>query len=244
MSSKTALITGAARRIGAEIARSLHGAGYNIALHHLRSQGEAQALADELNRARADSARLVQADLRRSEQLAPLVERSAGFWGGLDVLVNNASRFYPTPLGEVTETQWDELLEGNLKAPFFLCQAAAPHLRTRGGCIVNIVDIHAERGLEGYPVYSITKAGLAAMTRFLARELGPDIRVNGVAPGAILWPEQPMDEARQAEILSRIPVRRIGDPGDIARAVLFFVRDAPYVTGQILAVDGGRSLFS
>lgn len=244
MSSKTALITGAARRIGTEIARSLHGAGYNIALHHLRSQGEAQALADELNRARADSARLVQADLRRSEQLAPLVERSAGFWGGLDVLVNNASRFYPTPLGEVTETQWDELLEGNLKAPFFLCQAAAPHLRTRGGCIVNIVDIHAERGLEGYPVYSITKAGLAAMTRFLARELGPDIRVNGVAPGAILWPEQPMDEARQAEILSRIPVRRIGAPDDIARAVLFFVRDAPYVTGQILAVDGGRSLFS
>lgn len=244
MSSKTALITGAARRIGAEIARSLHGAGYNIALHHLRSQGEAQALADELNRARADSARLVQADLRRSEQLAPLVERSAGFWGGLDVLVNNASRFYPTPLGEVTETQWDELLEGNLKAPFFLCQAAAPHLRTRGGCIVNIVDIHAERGLEGYPVYSITKAGLVAMTRFLARELGPDIRVNGVAPGAILWPEQPMDEARQAEILSRVPLRRIGDPDDIARAVLFFVRDAPYVTGQILAVDGGRSLFS
>lgn len=244
MNSNTALITGAARRIGAEIARSLHGAGYNIALHHLRSQGEAQALADELNRARADSARLVQADLRRSEQLAPLVERSAGFWGGLDVLVNNASRFYPTPLGEVTETQWDELLEGNLKAPFFLCQAAAPHLRTRGGCIVNIVDIHAERGLEGYPVYSITKAGLAAMTRFLARELGPDIRVNGVAPGAILWPEQPMDEARQAEILSRVPLRRIGDPGDIARAVLFFVRDAPYVTGQILAVDGGRSLFS
>jgi len=244
MNSKTALITGAGRRIGAQIARSLHAAGYNVALHHLRSGAEAQDLADELNRVRGDSARLIQADLLRSEQLAPLVEQAAGFWGGLDVLVNNASRFYPTPLGGITESQWDDLLGSNLKAPFFLCQAAAPHLRTRGGIIVNIVDIHAERGLENYPVYSIAKAGLAAMTRFLAKELGPEIRVNGVAPGAILWPEQPMDEARQAEILSRVPLRRIGDPEDIARAVLFFVQDAPYVTGQILAVDGGRSLFS
>jgi pteridine reductase len=244
MSSKTALITGAARRIGARIARSLHEAGYNVALHFLRSKAEAQALADELNRARGDSARLIQADLLRSEQLAPLVEQAIGFWGGLDVLVNNASRFYPTPVGEVAENQWDELLGSNLKAPFFLSQAAAPCLRERDGVIVNIVDIHAERGLKNYPVYSIAKAGLAAMTRALAKELGPQIRVNGVAPGAILWPEHDMDEAKHAEILSRIPLRRKGEPDDVARAVLFFVRDAPYVTGQILAVDGGRSLFN
>jgi pteridine reductase len=244
MNSKTALITGAGRRIGVRVARFLHAAGYNVVLHHLRSQGEAQGLADELNRARADSARLVQADLLNSEQLTALVERAAGLWGGLDVLVNNASRFYPTPLGHVTEMQWEDLVGSNLKAPFFLCQAAAPLLRARRGSIVNMVDVHAERGLEDYPVYSIAKAGLAAATRFLAKEMAPEIRVNGVAPGAILWPERPMEDAQQAEILSRIPLQRIGDPDDIARAVLFFVRDAPYVTGQILAVDGGRSLFS
>lgn len=244
MNTKTALITGAARRIGAQIARALHGAGYNLVLHYRRSGDEAQALAHELNCARCDSARLIQADLLRTENLGLLVAQAAGFWGGLDVLVNNASSFYPTPLGEVTEPQWDELLGTNLKAPFFLTQAAAPCLRERGGVIVNIVDIHAERGLKNYSVYSLAKAGLGAMTRALAKELGPDVRVNGVAPGAVLWPEQAMDEAKKAEILGRIPLRRTGEPNDVARAVLFFVKDAPYVTGQILAVDGGRSLFN
>jgi pteridine reductase len=244
MNAQTALITGAGRRIGAGIARCLHVAGYNVVLHYLHSETEAQTLADELNRARGDSARLIRADLRQCERLARLVEQAAGFWGGLNVLVNNASRFYPTALGEATEEQWDELLESNLKAPFFLSQAAVPWLRERGGVIVNIVDIHAERGLKGYPIYSISKAGLAAMTRALAKELGPEIRVNGVAPGAILWPERGMDAARQADILARIPLQRKGELDDVAQAVRFFVQDAPYVTGQILAVDGGRSLFT
>jgi len=244
MNTKTALITGAARRIGAGTARSLHAAGYNLALHYLSSVAEAQVLADDLNQLRNNSAQLVQADLRRTEKLAPMIEQVAGIWGRLDVLINNASSFYPTPMGTATEQHWDELLGSNLKAAFFLSQAAVPYLCERGGSIVNIVDIHAERGLKNYPVYSIAKAGLAAMTRALAKELGPEIRVNGVAPGAILWPEHDMDGAKQAEILARIPLRRKGEPGDVARAVLFLVENAPYVTGQILAVDGGRSLFN
>lgn len=244
MDHQIALITGAARRIGAQIARTLHSAGYRVALHCRRSASAAQALADELNQLRADSARVLQADLLQPEQQTLLIDQAVGLWGALDVLVNNASAFYPTPFGEVSERQWHELLASNVQAPFFLSQAAAVPLRSRNGSIVNIVDIHAERGLKNYSVYSIAKAGLAAMTRILAKELAPDVRVNGVAPGAILWPEHDMDEAKQAEILTRIPLRRIGRPDDVARAVLFFVRDAPYVTGQILAVDGGRSVFN
>ncbi|MGX2041509.1 pteridine reductase [Methylocaldum sp. MU1018] len=241
---KTALVTGAARRIGAEIARRLHAAGYNVVLHHHRSAADAEALCDELNAVRGDSARLLRADLRETGGLSAVIRQAAECWGGLDVLVNNASGFYATPLGTVTEAQWDDLLGSNLKAPFFLAQAAIPFLRLRNGCIVNIGDIHADRPLKAYSVYSLAKAGLSAMTRALAKELAPDIRVNGVAPGAILWPEHDMDGAKQAEILDRIPMKRAGDASDIARAVLFLVEDAPYVTGQILAVDGGRSLFS
>lgn len=201
-------------------------------------------MAAELNGLRASSALVCQADLLDLSALGKLANTAAGAWGRLDILVNNASSFYPTPLEEVAEGQWEELLGSNLKAPFFLCQAAAPFLRARRGSVVNLIDIHAERGLKGYPVYSIAKAGLAAMTRSLAKELAPDVRVNGVAPGAVLWPEHAMDAAKQAEILSRIPLQRTGEPEDVARAALFLALEAPYVTGQILSVDGGRSLFS
>jgi pteridine reductase len=240
--SKNILITGAARRIGAAIARELHEAGHRVILHYHRSIEEANRLAGELNGRRPDSAALARADLLDGSSLPVLVETAAGFWGGLGALVNNASSFFPTPMGTVTETQWDELLGSNLKAPFFLAQAAAPWLRRADGVIVNLIDIHAERGLKRYPVYSLAKAGLVGLTRALAKELAPAIRVNGVAPGAVLWPEQDMDSDRQRLILSRIPLERAGEPADVARAVRFFIDHAPYVTGQILAVDGGRSV--
>ncbi|WP_434149829.1 pteridine reductase [Methylocaldum gracile subsp. desertum] len=241
---KSALVTGAARRIGAEIVRRLHAAGYNIVLHYHRSATDAEALANELNAVRANSVRLLQADLLETERLTELVRQTAAFWGGLDVLVNNASGFYPTPFGAITEVQWNDLLGSNLKAPFFLAQSAVPYLRDRKGCIINIGDIYADHPIEKYSVYSLAKAGLATMTRALAKELAPEIRVNGVAPGAILWPEHDADPAKKAEILARIPMKRAGEASDIAKAVLFLVDDAPYVTGQILVVDGGRSLFS
>lgn len=195
--TKSALVTGAARRIGAEIVRRLHAAGYHIVLHYHRSAADAEALCRELNAVREDSVHLLQADLRETGGLNDFVQRAAAVWGGLDVLVNNASAFYPTPLGTVTEDQWNDLLGSNLKAPFFLVQTAAPYLRERKGCIVNIGDIHADRPLENYTVYCVAKAGLAAMTRALAKELAPDIRVNGVAPGAILWPEHDMDSTKK-----------------------------------------------
>lgn len=237
------LITGAARRIGAAIARELHAAGHRLIVHYHRSEDDAQRLAEELNGQRADSVALLRSDLLEIDRLPTLVDAAVDIWGSLDGLVNNASSFYPTPMGTVTETQWDELLGSNLKAPFFLAQAVAPHLRRAGGVIVNLVDIYADRGLRDYPVYSVAKAGLAAMTRTLAKELAPDIRVNGVAPGAVLWPEQDDDLERRKQILARIPLHRTGDPSDVARAVRFFIDEAPYVTGQILAVDGGRSLY-
>ncbi len=241
--TKSALVTGAARRIGAEIVRRLHAAGYHIVLHYHRSAADAEALCSELNAVREDSVRLLQADLRKTGRLNEFVQQAAAAWGGLDVLVNNASAFYPTPLGTVTEGQWNDLLDSNLKAPFFLAQASVPYLSERKGCIVNIGDIYADRPLENYIVYCVAKAGLAAMTRALAKELAPDIRVNGVAPGAILWPEHDTDYAKKAEILTRIPMKRAGEASDIAKAALFLVANAPYVTGQILVVDGGRSLF-
>lgn len=241
---KSALVTGAARRIGAEIARRLHAAGYCIVLHYHQSAADAEALCHELNSTRENSVRLLQADLRETDKLKELVQRAASAWGGLDVLVNNASDFYPTPLGAVTEEQWNDLLGSNLKAPFFLAQAAVPCLRGRNGCIINIGDIYAERPLRNYSVYSLAKAGLVAMTRALATELAPDIRVNGVAPGAILWPEHDADPDKEAEILARVPMKRAGQASDIAKAVLFLVEDAPYVTGHTLVVDGGRGLFS
>ena len=241
-SDRVTLVTGASRRIGADIVRHLHQAGYRVVLHFNRSADEAEALAASLNAVRADSVKILQADLGEHGAMDALVARSLGFWGRLDALVNNASAFYPTPMGRVTERQWDELMGSNLKAPFFLAQAAAESLARQQGAIVNIVDVYAERPLKSYPVYSVAKAGLAALTRSLAVELAPNVRVNGVSPGAILWPENEADDSQEA-LLARVPLGRCGAPEDIARAVVFLLRDAPYVTGQILAVDGGRSLF-
>jgi pteridine reductase len=185
----------------------------------------------------------MQADLLNMAELEALAKEASMAWGSIDVLVNNASSFYPTAMSDVTERQWDELLGSNLKAPFFLAKALAKTLTDNKGCILNIVDIHAERGLSGYPVYSISKAGLAAVTRVLAKELGPDVRVNGVAPGAILWPDNDLSESAKQEILQRVTLKRSGEPDDIAKAVLFLVKNADYITGQILTVDGGRTLF-
>lgn len=237
---KVALITGAARRIGAAIASVLHGAGYRVVLHCHRSRTEAEALAARLEASRPDSARVLAADLADTAALPGLVAEAAACWGGLDLLVNNAAVFYPAAFEATTERQWDDFLGSNLKAPFFLAQAAVGHLRRRGGCIVNIVDIYAERPLRGYPAYSIAKAGLAMLTKTLALELAPEVRVNGVSPGAILWPEE---GGAKPEVLARVPLARCGAPSDIADTVLFLADSAPYITGQILAVDGGRGVF-
>jgi pteridine reductase len=242
--AKNVLITGAAKRIGAACARLLHSEGCNVFLHYRSSESDAQQLCDDLNRQRPDSAKLIQADLLNMAELEEVARDASRVWGGIDVLINNASTFYPTSIADVTEQQWDELLGSNLKAPFFLAKALAKTLADNKGCIVNIVDIHAERGLNGYSVYSISKAGLAAMTKILAKELGPDVRVNGVAPGAILWPDNDLSEPAKLEILQRVMLKRSGEPMDIAKAVLFLVKDADYMTGQILTVDGGRTLFS
>ena len=244
LDNKVVLITGAAHRIGAITARTLHAAGARIVLHYRHSRAGAEALQQELQQQRADSVALLQGDLHDTAALAGLVEQAGMFWGRLDVLINNASTFYPTPMGEVTEQQWDDLMGSNLKAPFFLAQAAAPLLAKHQGCIVNIVDIHAERPLKAHPVYSMAKAGLAMMTKSLACELGPQVRVNGIAPGAILWPENDMDEQTKQRILERTFLKRQGCPEDIARAALFLIRDGLYTSGQILTVDGGRSLNS
>ena len=237
-----ALVTGAAHRIGAAIARRLHAAGMAVAIHYRHSARAAEILAAELDAQRPGSATLLQADLLDHAALAPLVDGAADAFGRLDLLVNNASTFYPTPLAGATPTQWDELLGSNLRAPFFLAQAARPHLEASGGAIVNIVDIHAERPLAGHPIYSIAKAGLAMLTKSLARELGPAVRVNGVAPGAILWPEAGLSEAERQAVLDQSVLGRLGDPDDIARAVLYLYRDAGYVTGHVLPVDGGQSV--
>lgn len=244
LKGKVVLITGAAHRIGAATARLLHRAGANIVLHYRNSADGARTLADELNALRSDSVTLIQGDLLNVSSLSQLVNKAHATWGRLDVLINNASTFYPTPIGQVSEEQWDDLMGTNLKAPFFLSQAAAPHLKTGGGCIINIVDIHADQPLREHPVYSMTKAGLAMMTKSLAAELGPKVRVNGIAPGAILWPENDMDDTIKAKILERTFLKRQGNPLDIARAALFLIRDADYTTGNILKVDGGRSLNS
>mgnify|MGYP000267549698 CR=1 FL=1 len=241
--SKNVLITGAARRIGAACARRLHQQGYNVFLHYRSSEQDALQLSQELNNIRTDSVKIVQADLLKFEQLSSLVEEVKAAWGSLDVLINNASEFYPQQFEGVTEQEWDDLLGSNLKAPFFLAQKCSGLLAENQGCIVNIVDIHAERGLKGFPVYSIAKAGLAAMTKVLAKELGPEIRVNAVSPGAVLWPEAEMSEQEKTEILQRVALKRTGEPDDIAKAVVFLVKDAPYMTGQILSIDGGRTLF-
>lgn len=239
---KVALVTGAARRIGATIARTLHEAGADVAIHYRGSAAEAQALVAELNASRPDSAAAFAADLVDVTAIEQLVAQVARWRSRLDLLVNNASSFYPTPAGTITEAQWDDLVGTNLKAPLFLAQAALPALRDSGGVIINIVDVHSTHPLRDHPVYGPAKAGLAMLTRSLAKDLAPDVRVNGVSPGAILWPENDMPDDTKAAILKQVPLARPGDPEDIAGTVLFLVRDATYVTGQIIAVDGGRSI--
>jgi len=242
LSGKVALITGAARRVGAAMARTLHREGMNLALHYHTSHKEARALQSELNEGRENSVVLIQADLLQITKLAAVVKEATVRWKRLDVLINNASTFYPTPIGTVNETQWDNLMGTNLKAPFFLSQAAARHLKQQRGCIINIVDIHGERPLKEHPVYCTAKAGLVMLSKALARELGPEIRVNAIAPGAIIWPENGIDDVTKKRILSRTTLKRQGSPDDIARAALFLIRDAGYVSGQTITVDGGRSL--
>jgi pteridine reductase len=242
LAGKAVLITGGAKRVGAEIARELHAAGANLAIHYRRSASQAEELVAEFNSARARSAAAVQAELLDTDRLPALVEFAVRSFGALDVLVNNASTFYPTRVGKITPAAWDDLLGTNLKVPLFLSQAAAPALRETGGLILNIVDIHALRPLRDHTVYCIAKAGLHMLTRSLAKELGPEIRVNGIAPGPILWPEGEGDSPKRAKIIERTILKRTGSPADIARTALFFAAHAPYITGQILAVDGGRSV--
>jgi pteridine reductase len=236
-----ALVTGAARRVGATIARTLHAAGYDLALHCRRSRAELDALIAALEAARPRSTLALQADLADVARLPALVEAALARFGRLDALVNNASAFHPTPLGTITAAQWDELFAANARAPLFLAQAAAGALAARRGAIVNLVDIYAERPLPHYSVYCMAKAALAMATQALAQELAPAVRVNGVAPGAVLWPEGKAEAERQA-LIERTPLARSGSPEDVAGAVLWLLRDAPFVTGQILRVDGGRSL--
>jgi pteridine reductase len=239
---RTALVTGAARRVGAQIVRTLHAAGANLVIHCRHSRREADQLAATLEAQRPGSTAVLAADLLQLDQLPPLIEATCQRFGGLDLLINNASSFYPTPLGTITPAQWDDLFGSNLRAPLFLAQAAAPALRRARGLLLNMVDIHGIRPLRDHPVYSSAKAGLIMLTRSLARELAPEVRVNGIAPGPVMWPESGMDDERRAEILQKTPLHRSGSPDDIARAVLFFATQAPFVTGQILAVDGGRSI--
>ena len=243
-SNPVVLITGSARRIGACIARHLHQLGYKIALHHRNSVQEAKALAADLNQLRANSVITIYGDLNQLNEIQQVVDAAVAHWGRLDGVINNASSFYPTPLGSVTQEQWDDLLNSNLKAPFFIAQAAAKALQISHGCIINIADIYADRPLKDHPVYCAAKAGNVMLTKSLARELAPEVRVNGIAPGAILWPEQndEQQQSKQQNILDRIPLARQGDPEDIAKAVEFLLAQAPYITGQIITVDGGRSL--
>ena len=244
LAGKTALVTGGAKRVGAAVCRHLHAQGANLMLHHRVSVAEARAVQHELNARRAGSVSLIKADLLNSASLPDLVKTTVQQFGSLDILINNASSFFPTTIGEITEKAWDDLIGTNLKAPLFLSQAAAGELRKRNGCIVNIIDIHAEFPMKNYVVYTVAKGGLLALTRSLARELGPEVRVNGVAPGTIVWPEDDTwsDEVSRQRIISQTALKRIGDPGDVAKAVEFLVLAAPYVTGQVIAVDGGRSI--
>lgn len=239
-----ALITGSARRIGAQLSRRLHANNYRVVIHYLNSETEAKALADELNAERADSAIALKADLNKPGEIDALAKAAVQQWQRLDVLINNASSFYPTPVGQASPEQWDDLINSNLKAPFFLTQALVPALREAGGCVLNIADIHADRPLKNHPIYCAAKAGNVMLTKSLARELAPEIRVNGIAPGAILWPEHSgeFNDFDKQKILSKIPLERHGDPSDIAETALFLITRAPYITGQIISVDGGRTL--
>ncbi|MDQ6916605.1 MAG: pteridine reductase [Pseudomonadota bacterium] len=241
MQGKVVLITGGAKRVGAAICRRLHSAGANLMLHYRVSAGEARLLQAELNHQRKDSVALIQADLLDTAKLPAMVDQTVQSFGRLDALVNNASSFFQTPVGEITLAQWEDLIGTNLRAPIFLSQAAAPALKKSQGAIVNITDIHAERPLKNYVVYSVAKAGLVGLTRSLARELAPEVRVNAVAPGPILWPDdESFDELSRQRIISHTPLKREGTPEDIAKAVHFLLAEATYVTGETLNVDGGR----
>jgi pteridine reductase len=242
LKDQVVLITGGARRLGAEVAKTLHAAGANIFIHYRSSAAAAITLADSLNQLRPNSAAIHAAQLSAAEAPEKLVAAALLEFGRLDVLINNASSFYPTPVGQITMTQWDDLVGSNLKAPLFMSQAAAPSLKAQRGLIINMVDIHALRPLKAHPVYCAAKAGLVMLTKSLARELGPEIRVNGIAPGPVLWPEGDMDEALKREIVDKTALKHAGSPQDIARTALFLAANAPYITGQIIAVDGGRSI--
>jgi pteridine reductase len=242
LQGKVVLVTGAAKRVGAEIARQVHAAGARVALHYRSASAEAQALAEEFNRQRPDSAILLQADLLNGPGRTGLVRGTIERFGQLDALVNNASSFFATPLESLSEEQWEDLIGTNLKAPLFLARDAAPFLKAARGAMVNVTDIHAERPLRGYAVYCAAKAGLACLTRALAQELAPEVRVNAVAPGPIQWPEGDiLGAAQRAAIVEHTLLKRVGEPADIARTALFLLADAPYITGQVIAVDGGRS---
>jgi pteridine reductase len=241
-STPVALITGSARRIGAAIARRLHAAGYDLALHYRSSSAEMQALAAELESLRVGSVLTLQADLSEFDRLPELVAKAVGHFGRLDALVNNASAFRPTTIGTTTPQQWDELFASNARAPFFLAQAAAPHLKASHGAIVNLVDIYAEKPLAGHTVYCMAKAALLMATQSLALELAPEVRVNAIAPGAILWPEQDHSDTAKQTMLGRTPLARTGTPQEIAEAVRWLLQEATYTTGQVIRVDGGRTL--
>lgn len=242
LADRCVLITGGAKRLGAAIGRRLHAAGASLVVHYHQSRTSADALVAELEARRQGSALAVRANLHEVERLSELVGAAVARFGRLDVLVNNASTFYPTPVGTITVAQFDDLVGTNLRAPLFLSQAAAPALAASRGLIINMVDIHGRRPLRAHPVYSAAKAGLVMLTRSLARELGPEVRVNGIAPGPVMWPERDLEDSLKAEIISKTALKRSGSPEDIARAAHFFAVDAPYVTGQVIAVDGGRSL--
>ena len=246
---KVALVTGAAKRIGAEIARQLHASGFNLVIHYNHSMVAANKLIEELNSARKNSAVGAKADLNDHSQVIQLARQSTAHWQRLDLLVNNASSFFPTPLNNATEQDWDNLINSNLKAPFFLSQLLAESLKKNRGCIINIADIYAQRPLKNHSIYSIAKAGNVMITKSLAQELAPDVRVNGIAPGAILWPddyykksEDQLSDENKEKMLAQIPLQQRGQVQDIARTILFLAKDAPYITGQIIAVDGGRSI--
>lgn len=244
LKGKVVLITGGAKRLGAAICRRLHGCGAELFVHYRSAAEEARALQAELNAKRTNSLALAQADLLKVSAASELVKEAVKEFGRLDAVINNASTFYPTVIGEITEKEWDDLIGTNLKAPLFLAQAATPELRKAHGCIVNIIDIHAELPMKNHAVYTAAKGGLLALTRALARDLAPEIRVNGVAPGTILWPEDEVwrDEVARQRIINQTALKRIGEPEDIAAAVQFLLADAPYVTGQVISVDGGRSI--
>ncbi len=241
--ARVVLITGAAKRIGAAIATRLHGCGYRVIIHYQNSAADAENLSAKLNTVRSDSAYTLQANLLDIDSIAQLAEASIARWGQLNALVNNASSFYPTPLPKVTNTQWDDLIGSNLKGPYFLCQALADELKKHCGSIVNITDIHAHQPLKNHSIYCIAKAGNKMLTKTLAQDLAPKVRVNGIAPGVILWPENDnQDNDQQKELIKTIPLKRMGNSDDVARLAEFFITSASYITGQTIAVDGGKRL--